>query len=69
MERNDWLMTRAEEGRIWIRTGFNWRLYEFLVPPDLQDDPKPWLRLVKLQDSTPMAVTVGDAWQAVKLID
>ena len=67
MERNDWLMTRAKEGRIWIRTGFNWHLYEFRVQPGLQDDCKPWLRLVKLQDNTPMAVTIGGAWHAITL--
>ncbi|MGE5299294.1 MAG: hypothetical protein ACM3KF_04620 [Acidobacteriota bacterium] len=68
MEHNDLLMTRVEKGIIWIRTGFNWRPYEFLVPPDLQDDPKPWLRPVKMQDNTPMAVTVDGRWQAVTLI-
>ena len=67
MEHNDWLMTQVDEGRIRIRTGFNWRLYEFLVPPNLRDDPKPWLRLVKLQDNTPMAVTIGGAWHAITL--
>ena len=69
MEHNDWLMTQAEEGRLWIRMGFNWNPYELLVPLDLQDDPKPWLRLVKLQDNTPMAVTtVDDTWHDIRLV-
>ena len=69
MEHNDWLMTRAEEGRIWIHTGFNWHLYEFRVQPGLQDDCKPWLRLVKMQDNTPMAVTtVDDTWHDIRLV-
>ena len=69
MEHNDWLMTQVDEGRIRIRTGSNWRLYEFLVPPNLRDDPKPWLRLVKLQDNTPMAVTtVDDTWHDIRLV-
>ena len=67
MERNEMLMTQAQDGGINIRMGYNWARYDFTVPVSVDDDGKPWLRMVKLQGNTPMEVTVGDAWHAVKL--
>lgn len=67
MERNEMLMTQAQDGGINIRMGYNWARYDFTVPVSVDDDGKPWLRMVKLQGNTPYAVTIDGTLHAVKL--